>query len=153
VVPFAPFEFRGYSANRLVASYGWRYSFATQRISRAEPIPYFLLPVRERAAAFAGLDPEELPHALVTHYPAGTQIGWHRDRAAFGTVIGLSLVSPCTLRFRRRDGARWERAALAVAPRSAYLLQGLARDTWEHSIPPVAGTRYSVTFRSLRYPT
>ena len=33
---------------------------------------------------------------------------------------------------------------------SAYLLSGPARSEWEHSIPPVDATRYSITFRNLR---
>jgi len=35
-------------------------------------------------------------------------------------------------------------------PRSAYLLSGPARTTWEHSIPPVTSLRYSITFRNVR---
>ena len=54
------------------------------------------------------------------------------------------------LRFRRKTGERWERTAAALAPRSAYLLDGPARTDWQHSITPGAELRYSVTFRSLR---
>ena len=32
----------------------------------------------------------------------------------------------------------------------AYLLSGPARTVWEHSIPPVAAHRYSITFRNFR---
>jgi alkylated DNA repair dioxygenase AlkB len=35
-------------------------------------------------------------------------------------------------------------------PRSAYLMTGEARNRYEHSIPPVADLRYSITFRTLR---
>jgi alkylated DNA repair dioxygenase AlkB len=64
-------------------------------------------------------------------------------------VIGLSFCAPCRLRFRRRQGERWERRAIDVAPRSAYLLDGEARRVWEHSITPMEKLRYSVTFRTL----
>jgi alkylated DNA repair dioxygenase AlkB len=37
-----------------------------------------------------------------------------------------------------------------LAPRSAYLISGIARREFEHSIPPVAEHRYSITFRTLR---
>ena len=33
---------------------------------------------------------------------------------------------------------------------SAYLLEGEARQVWEHSIAPLPALRYSVTFRTLR---
>ena len=106
--------------------------------------------MRERAAAFAGLAPDRLQHVLITEYRPGAAIGWHRDRPNFGDVIGLSLVSPCTFRMRRKREAGWERAATQLDRRSVYLMRGPARDDWEHSIPAVEELRYSITFRSLR---
>lgn len=44
----------------------------------------------------------------------------------------------------------YEMRTLVVAPRSAYLLTGQARWTWQHSIPPGSALRYSLTFRTLR---
>ena len=67
-------------------------------------------------------------------------------------VVAVSFLSHCTLRFRRKEGTGWERAAREVAPRSAYLLRGPARHHWEHSIPPAEELRYSVTFRSVKSP-
>jgi alkylated DNA repair dioxygenase AlkB len=64
-------------------------------------------------------------------------------------VIGVSLLAPCTFRFRRKSGAAWARASLTLAPRSVYLLRGPARTEWEHSIPAVDELRYSLTFRTL----
>jgi alkylated DNA repair dioxygenase AlkB len=88
---------------------------------------------------------------LVTEYGPGAGIGWHRDKSVFGETVGVSLLSPCVLRLRRKAGEKkWERANVQVEPRSAYLLSGAARSEWEHSIPPVEALRYSVTFRSLR---
>jgi alkylated DNA repair dioxygenase AlkB len=131
-------------------SYGWRYDFAEEALRPAEAIPGFLLPLRARAAAFADLAPERLPHVLVTEYDAGAGIGWHRDKGVFGDVVGISLLAPCRFRLRRRRGDGWERASVDAAPRSAYLLRGPSRTEWEHSIPPVDALRYSVTFRDLR---
>jgi alkylated DNA repair dioxygenase AlkB len=87
---------------------------------------------------------------LVTEYSPGAAIGWHRDKAEFGDVIGISLLSSCLFRLRRKAGAKWERASLQAEPRSAYLLRGPSRTEWEHSIPPVDAFRYSITFRNLR---
>lgn len=66
-------------------------------------------------------------------------------------VVGVSLGSDCVMRFQRRtpDGERlvFEQA---LGRRSAYVLAGAARSVWQHSIPPVAETRYSITFRTVR---
>jgi alkylated DNA repair dioxygenase AlkB len=86
---------------------------------------------------------------LILEYAAGAAIGWHRDKPVFGDVIGVSLLTPCRFRLRRKTGARWERASLILSPRSAYLLRGPSRTEWEHSIPAVDALRYSITFRSL----
>ena len=59
-------------------------------------------------------------------------------------------LAPCRFRLRRKQGAKWERAVITAEPRSAYLLSGPARTEWEHSIPPVDGLRYSITFRNFR---
>jgi alkylated DNA repair dioxygenase AlkB len=144
------FAFHGFLGKRRVVSFGFRYDFNGGGLTEAEPMPSFLLPVCERAAAFAGLAPDRLQHVLITEYRPGAAIGWHRDRANFGDVIGVSLVSPCTFRMRRRRGTGWERAAMRLDRRSVYLMRGPSRDEWEHSIPAVDALRYSITFRSMR---
>jgi len=149
-LPFKPFEFRGYLGRRRTVSFGWRYDFNQRTLQEAVDVPAFLVPLRERAAAFAGLRPAALEHVVVTEYAAGAGIGWHRDRTEFEDVLGVSLLAPCGLRFRRKAARGWDRATVAVAPRSAYLLRGPARREWEHSIAPLDALRYSITFRSVR---
>ena len=88
---------------------------------------------------------------LVTEYGPGAGIGWHRDKAVFGEVVGSSLLSPCIFRLRRAvSKKKWERVNLVAEPRSAYLLSGAVRSAWEHSIPRMDALRYSITFRNLR---
>jgi alkylated DNA repair dioxygenase AlkB len=149
-LPFKEFEFHGFLGKRRVVSFGWHYDFNGSGLRQAGELPDFLLPVRENAARFAGMAPAALEHALVLDYPPGAAIGWHKDRPAFGDVIGISLLAPCTFRLRRKAGTTWERRSLTAEPRSAYLLRGPARNEWEHSIPPVDTRRYSITFRTLR---
>jgi alkylated DNA repair dioxygenase AlkB len=96
------------------------------------------------------VSPVALQQVLVTEYAAGASIGWHRDKAIFGEVIGISLLSSCRFRLRRRAGTSWERVSFKAQPRSAYLLQGPSRTEWEHSIPAVEALRYSITFRNFR---
>lgn len=149
-LPFRDFEFHGFTGKRRTISFGWRYDFETERLSEAEPVPVFLHSVREQAASFSGLHADDLPQVLVTEYGPGAGIGWHRDKAVFDLVVGISLLSACWFRFRRQAAGAWERTRLLAEPRSAYLLRGPARSEWEHSIPPVEMLRYSITLRSVR---
>jgi alkylated DNA repair dioxygenase AlkB len=148
-LPFQPFEFHGYLGKRRVVSFGWRYDYGERALRESASIPPFLLPLRAAAAGFASLPAAGLQQILVTEYAAGAGIGWHRDKKMFDDVVAVSFLSPCTLRFRRKEGAGWERAAREVAPRSAYLLRGPVRQEWQHSVPPVDRLRYSVTFRNF----
>lgn len=149
VLPFKPFEFQGYTGKRRVVSYGWKYDFSERRLEPKDDIPEFLMPLREKAAAFAALAPADLQQALVTEYDVGAPIGWHKDKAVFGDVIGISLLSAAPFRLRREVDGKWERITIDAEPRSVYLLRGPSRTEWEHSIPPVDQLRYSVTFRNL----
>jgi len=145
----APFRFHGWLGNRKTQSFGWRYDFEDSSFSPAEPIPEWLQPLREKAAAFAGLEAGDFAHVLLARYDPGAGIGWHRDRNVFEKVVGISLGTPATLRFRRRIGSGYRRANLEAMPRSAYSLSGEARHDWEHSISPGQTLRFSITLRTL----
>lgn len=149
-LPLKPFEFHGYLGKRRVVSYGYRYDYAGRRLRDSAVLPDFLEPLRAAAMAFSGVP--SLDQALVTEYAAGAGIGWHRDKPMFGSVVAFSFLSECTLRFRRKQGARWERRKTILKARSAYVLSGEARWDWEHSIPEMEALRYSVTFRDLLKP-
>lgn len=158
-LPLREFEFHGYQGKRRTVSFGWQYEFSgAGKLRKADDIPDFLLPLRARAAAFAESQPESLEHVLVIEYRPGAGIGWHRDKPVFGNVIGVSLLAPCSLRFRRKvrdrvedvKKAKWQRVTLHAEPRSAYYLGGPARSEWEHSILRVDELRYSITFREMR---
>jgi alkylated DNA repair dioxygenase AlkB len=149
-LPLKEFEFHGFLGKRRIVSFGWRYDFNGGGLQKTEDLPEFLLPVREQTAAFAGLPPERLQQVLLTEYKPGVQIGWHKDRSVFGEVVGVSLLSTCMFRLRRKIGTNWERASIEAEPRSAYLLSGPARTVWEHSIPAVDALRYSITFRNFK---
>jgi len=148
-LPFEPFDFHGHLAHRHVVGFGLRYDYASRQVRTAPPIPDWLMPLRDKAGAFSGQPAESFVQVLINQYRPGAGIGWHRDKPHFEQVVGVSLLSPCTLRFRRKDGATWERRSLIVEPRSAYLLSDASRHLWEHSIPPGEDLRYSITFRTL----
>ena len=148
---FDEVRMHGVVAKRTAKHYGIAYDYGSRGIVEgAEPIPEWILPVRAKAAALAELDADDLVEVLVQRYPEGAQIGWHRDAPAFGTVVGVSLLAPARMRFRReRDGVR-RAFELELPPRSGYVLAGEARTAWQHHIPPTKALRYSITFRTLR---
>jgi len=148
-LPLAPFQFGIYEGKRRVMYFGAKYDFTHQKLEPAEDLPDWLLRYAARVERFAMLASGSIKHALCTEYDAGAGIGWHRDKKQFDQVFGLSLRSACKFRFRRRDGARWQRFTLDAQPRSVYVMTGDARHLWEHSIPPVDTPRYSITFRTM----
>src|SRR5215213_8995086 len=147
-VEFKTFEMRGQEARRRVAHFGYDYRYDGGTVKPKESLPVALLPLRDRVAAFLGLQPSEVVEALVTEYTPGAGIGWHRDAPVFGVVAGVSLLADCDFRFRRRESGR--SLSLSVAPRSVYKLTGEARWGYQHHIPPIKTLRYSITFRTLR---
>jgi alkylated DNA repair dioxygenase AlkB len=146
---FQPFDFHGYIAKRRIVEYGWEYDFGTRKTSAATSIPEFLRQIRERAAALAGVSSAALVESVITEYPAGAPIGWHRDVPQFETIVGISLASACRMRLKPYKG-EGKLVSIVLEPRSAYVMSGPARWDFQHSIPAVDDLRYSITFRTLR---
>jgi alkylated DNA repair protein (DNA oxidative demethylase) len=147
---YAEVRMHGVVARRRVAHFGWSYGYESWKIAPGAEILEGLLPVRVRLAGFVGVEAEGLAEALVTEYPAGAGIGWHRDAPAFGIVAAVSLGSSCRLRFRRGKVGAWETAEAVLAARSAYAITGEARSGWQHGIPEGRERRWSITYRTLR---
>ena len=147
-LPLRPFQFGAFEGKRRVASFGFRYDYQLQKLTEAEPIPPWLREIAVRVEAFGGQG-TAIAQVLCTVYDTGVGIGWHRDKPHFGRVFGLSLGSPCLLRFRRKTGETWERYVLEARPRSLYEMDGPARRAWEHSIHSVDAPRTSITFRTM----
>ena len=150
-IEFRTFELRGQVARRTVRTFGYSYDFDARSVSEIEPLPDWLLGLRDRCAVLAEVEPASFVHALVNCYPPGATIGWHRDAPPFGpTVAGVSLAADCEMRFQRTvKGTRYVHQQ-PLARRSAYVLGGLARSAWQHSIPAIDALRYSITFRTLQ---
>lgn len=121
---FREYEFHGYLGKRRIVSFGRHYDTDENTVRNSSDIPDFLLVLRQRAADLARLAPSELQQALVTEYPLGAGIGWHRDRPAYRDIIGISFGSSCRFRLRRKKASSWERASLIVEPRSVYRCAG-----------------------------
>jgi DNA oxidative demethylase len=149
--PFHEVRMRGQVARRTVIHFGWDYDYDGWKVHPTTPPSAALRTLADRCALTAGIEPAALEQFLVARYPAGATIGWHRDAPMFGTpVIGISLVSSCTMKFRRRTAEGFEVLPLLLEPRSLYILDGAARTQWQHSIPPTKALRYSISMRTLR---
>ena len=148
--PFHEVRMRGQVARRTVIHFGWDYDYEGWKVHPTTPPTPLLSALRDRCAAAADVDPQSIEQILVARYPPGATIGWHRDAPMFGApVVGVSLVSACTMKFRRKAGDDYEVFKQLLSPRSLYLLGGPARTAWQHSIPPTKELRYSITMRTL----
>jgi alkylated DNA repair dioxygenase AlkB len=151
-----PFQYYQFTGKRRTVSFGWQYEFGKKDITPAPDIPAFVLPVRTRAGTLFGVEPTSLTHVSIIEYPLGAPIGWHRDIPQFGVVVGISLGAACRMRFREYSRVqskkfnRNEILSIELQPRSAYLMSGASRETWQHSIPPVKELRYAIMMRTLR---
>lgn len=154
---FHEVRMHGVAARRTTRHFGVTYDYERRSVAATEPIPAELVALRCRAAEFIGLGADKFVECLVTWYPPGAGIGWHRDAPMFGSaVVGVSLGSSCRMRFRRGKVGSWETHDITLVPGSIYVLTGAARWSWQHSIPASTGSaaaggdRYSVTYRTLR---
>jgi alkylated DNA repair dioxygenase AlkB len=151
-LPLARMKYQQYEALRRVVSYGGQYDFSRQKLEAAEPLPGWLDPLRERAGAWAGIAAGDFVQALVAEYQPGTPLGWHRDVPDFEDIVGISLGNEAVMRLRRYPHEKGDREALKLTlpPRSIYLLRGVARWGWQHSVSPTKALRYSITLRTAR---
>jgi len=138
---FKPYEHLGYLGHRRIAAF--------DRGGDGAGWPAFLSTLMARLAGRLDLNGAAFVQVLVNEYAPGAGIGWHRDRPVYGEILGLSLLAPCVMRLRRRQGAGFLRRNAALASGSVYRLSGEARAAWEHSITPMTALRYSITFRTL----
>jgi alkylated DNA repair dioxygenase AlkB len=147
------FNFHGFEAKRKVASFGFDYSFDNKALSKGKQIPIVFNDLIEKTANHISIQPSGFKELLVTEYPLGAVINWHRDAFPFDLIAGISLASDCTFRLRPHDKEKQSRNAvisLLVKRRSLYIIQGAARMQWQHSITPVKQVRYSITLRTLK---
>jgi alkylated DNA repair protein (DNA oxidative demethylase) len=150
---FHPITMHGRTARRTVRHFGLDYGYESWELVPTDPLPDDLGWLWQRAAVLAGLDPGEFAQILISKYPPGSTIGWHRDAPIVGAkVVGISLASACRIRFQRGKGPARQVAELTLLPRSGYVLSGAARYAWQHSIPSTKALRYSITFRTLKAP-
>lgn len=159
---FAGQEFRNstykdYTARRRGACFSLHRDTVDQGGSPRPVAPDCLLTLAIRVAARFGFGPEAFAHALITEYPPGAPMGWHRDAPPCAEIYGVSLASDCVFRLRPLWAAdpavgmalrKANTLDLTAQPRSLYVMSGPARSDWQHAIAPVKELRYSVTLRT-----
>lgn len=146
------FIFQGYEAKRKVASFGYDYNFNTRKLREGKPVPLIFKPLINKVTAFLSLPDEAFAELLITEYPVGAVINWHRDAPPFDVIAGISLLSDCRFRLRPQDKKKQSRSAVISFPverRSLYVIKGPARKDWQHSIAAVKDIRYSITLRTI----
>lgn len=155
-LPLEGAKYKQFTARRRTLSYGSQYDFDANALMRAPPIPPFLDSLREKAGRWIGLQPDDFVHALVSEYPPGAPLGWHRDVPQFEAIVGVSLGGTAVMRLRPyKPGERQSRRdviSLTLEPRSAYAMRGPGRWAWQHSIVATKELRYSITLRTGRTP-
>lgn len=145
--------FHNYTAKRKVASFGFDYSFTTRKLTKGTAIPESFNWVIDRAAEQLLVSCNQIVELLVTEYPIGSVINWHRDAPPFESIAGLSLATDCIFKLRPYEKSLQSRKSIISLPvrqRSLYLMQGPARNDWEHSTAPVNNIRYSITLRTCK---
>ena len=145
--------FQGYEAKRKTASFGYDWSFDKRVLTKGKQIPYDFNWLVEKVAAELKISKENIAELLVTEYPEGSVINWHRDAPPFDIIIGLSLQAGCIFKFRPYDKSLQNRKSIRsfnIEPRSMYIMSGESRSDWEHSIAPLKSVRYSITLRTLK---
>lgn len=147
------FLFQGYEAKRKVASFGYDYRFDQRALTIGKPIPLAFNSLIKKVASHLSLSFNDFAEVLITEYPVGSVINWHRDAPPFELIAGISLLSDCNFKLRPQEKARQTRANVLSFPvkrRSLYIISGPSRSRWQHSITAVNNVRYSITLRSLR---
>lgn len=154
-VPLHPLKFQGFEAKRKVASFGYDYHFDTRKLTKGAPVPDMFFSLTEKVTDHLHIPSSSIAELVITEYPPGSVINWHRDGPPFGIIIGISLLSDCIFRLRPHDKDKQSRSSVIsfpVARRSLYIMEGEARESWQHSIAPVRAKRYSITLRTLKDP-
>jgi len=147
------FIFQGFRAKRRVASFGYDYSFDKRALTKGTEIPESFHSLLDKVSKYLAISKDDFAELLVTEYPVGSVINWHRDAAPFDLIAGISLSADCVFRLRPHDKTKQGRNALISIPvkrRSLYIMKDNARTDWQHSIAPVKEIRYSITLRTLK---
>src|ERR1044072_2174472 len=118
--------FHQYTAKRKVASFGYDYNFSSKKLTKGKTIPEIFNSLIEQVAEQLLTTKEKIVELLITEYPIGSVINWHRDAPPFERIAGLSLAADCIFKLRPYEKALQSRKSVISFPikqRSLYIMQ------------------------------
>ena len=121
-LPFKPFDFHGYQANRQVVGFGFRYDYGARQVVEAPPLPSFLEPLRRTIAEAFDRPAQAFEQVLINEYPPrrGHRVapGQGPVRRGGRSVAARPLHLPLPPEKWGRLGSRFAdgRAALGLSP-------------------------------------
>jgi hypothetical protein len=92
-LPFKPFDFHGYQANRQVVGFGFRYDYGQRQVVEAPSLPSFLKPLRDKIAEAFHRPAEAFRQVLVNEYRPGRGVASEPLHLPLSTEIGQRLGS------------------------------------------------------------
>jgi alkylated DNA repair dioxygenase AlkB len=101
-----PLIFQGFEARRKVASFGYDYSFDKRSLSKGTEIPAAFQWLITKVSGQTSIPENAFAELLVTEYPIGSVINWHRDAPPFDVIAGISFfpIAPSNfVRMTRRN--------------------------------------------------
>src|SRR3954463_7789087 len=84
-------KFHQYEAKRKVISFGKGWSFTEQKLKEGNDIPSEFSSLVTKIANQLSIPEASIAQMLLTEYPPGSVINWHRDAPPFDIIAGLSL--------------------------------------------------------------
>lgn len=151
-IPLHSFIFHGHEAKRRVASFGFNYSFERKSLTKGAPIPSQFDALIDKVTSTLSVPKNSFAELLITEYPLGSLINWHRDAMPYEIIAGVSLLADCQFKLRpyhRENRTRKTTITFPVKRRSLYKMSGTSRYDWEHATAPVTSVRYSITLRTV----
>lgn len=137
------------AGRRFNRAFGWGYDPKSYDLVPADPLPVEMESLRYVAAEFAGIDPDDMSHCMVSRFEPGSMIPWLKMRGIWNQLVGISLGNSTPISFRKAADSGAECIDLRLEPRTMYLLSGEVRYDYEHSFPATEEARWCLWFRDL----
>nr|WBF70433.1 hypothetical protein [Megavirus caiporensis] len=139
--------------SRLVAHFGYRYSYDRSGIQLADPVPLDLsnLVSMDNINNIIGekIIDKEFDQLIINEYKPGQQISFHTDHTKqFGPIIAcITIGESVPIKFKYGNIIK----EINIETGSIYIMTRGSRYQWQHSLKNNSqGTRYSLTFRTIQ---
>lgn len=144
------FSHLGNTKSRRVAHFGYNYSYDQTGLTKASPIPDYLLtlvdPNKINDVLGINLIDKPFQQLIINEYKPGQQIAYHTDHPTqFGSVIAcITIGQSVPIKFKKDT----QEKTVDVQEGSLYIMTGESRYSWKHSlINDGDNNRYSLTYR------